>query len=229
MNSVLAVDLLKYRVNLIKGVLPGETTRTCTAAAGTLILEFGTLSRLTGIPKYEKAAKNAIRAIWTRRSKDRGLVGNTIDVRTGSWLSRTASTGAGVDSFYEYLWKAYLAFEEEGYLRVFKRAYRAAQTEMKFGSWHLDVDIFTGGDKLMNGFTVSALQAFWPGMQASFGDIEEAELTHRGYFEIWKKYRAMPELFDVSRRGSFVKGSGSSYFLRPELAESKCFPVVADL
>ena len=35
-------------VNLRYGVPPGETPITCTAGVGTFIVEFGTLSRLTG-------------------------------------------------------------------------------------------------------------------------------------------------------------------------------------
>lgn len=41
-------------VNLRHGVPPGETTVTCTAGVGTFILEFSTLSRLTGDPVYEE-------------------------------------------------------------------------------------------------------------------------------------------------------------------------------
>lgn len=41
-------------VNLSNGVPKGETTITCTAGIGTFILEFGTLSRLTGDPIYEE-------------------------------------------------------------------------------------------------------------------------------------------------------------------------------
>ncbi len=36
-------------VNLLRGVPQGETTITCTASIATFILEFGTLSRLTGM------------------------------------------------------------------------------------------------------------------------------------------------------------------------------------
>lgn len=42
-------------VNLRYGVPVGETTITCTAGIGTFIVEFGTLSRLTGDPLYEEA------------------------------------------------------------------------------------------------------------------------------------------------------------------------------
>jgi hypothetical protein len=41
------------RVNLISGVEKNEVKFTCTACAGTLVLEFGLLSRLVGDSKYE--------------------------------------------------------------------------------------------------------------------------------------------------------------------------------
>ena len=41
-------------VNLRNGVPVGETSITCTAGVGTFILEFGTLSRLTGDPLFEE-------------------------------------------------------------------------------------------------------------------------------------------------------------------------------
>lgn len=55
-------------VNLRHGVPKGETTVTCTAGVGTFIVEFGTLSRLTGDPIFEKAAIRAIRSLWKYRS-----------------------------------------------------------------------------------------------------------------------------------------------------------------
>lgn len=42
-----------------QGALPEETRVTCTACAGTLLLEFGALSRLTGNPVYEERARQA--------------------------------------------------------------------------------------------------------------------------------------------------------------------------
>ena len=41
---------------------------TCTAGVGTTIIEFGTLSRLTGNLVYEEAAMRALRALWHYRS-----------------------------------------------------------------------------------------------------------------------------------------------------------------
>ena len=43
----------------MQGVSEQETRVTCTACAGTLLLEFGLLSRLTQKQVYEEAARNA--------------------------------------------------------------------------------------------------------------------------------------------------------------------------
>lgn len=55
---------------------------TGTAGAGSLIIEFGVLSRLTGDSRFERAAYKAFFAVWNRRS-DIGLVGNSINSWTG--------------------------------------------------------------------------------------------------------------------------------------------------
>jgi mannosidase alpha-like ER degradation enhancer 1 len=71
------------RVNLVRGVPPTETNETCTAGAGTLLLEFGVLSRLTGEDRFEGLARNALLELWKRRSS-LNLVGNVINIQTGS-------------------------------------------------------------------------------------------------------------------------------------------------
>lgn len=63
-----------------------ELTETCSAGAGSLVLEFTTLSRLTGDPRFEQLAKRAFWAIWERRSST-GLIGSGIDAETGHWTS----------------------------------------------------------------------------------------------------------------------------------------------
>lgn len=60
-------------VNLLRGVNPTETPITCTAGVGTFILEFSTLSHLTGDPVFENVARKALSALWKTRS-DIGLV-----------------------------------------------------------------------------------------------------------------------------------------------------------
>ncbi len=82
-----------------------ELTETCSAGAGSLVLEFTTLSRLTGNPLFEQLAKQAFWSIWKRKSAI-GLVGSGIDSETGQWTSPFTGIGAGIDSFYEYAAKA---------------------------------------------------------------------------------------------------------------------------
>ena len=69
---------------------------TCTACAGTNLLEFAALSRVTGNPEYEAKARKAMEAIWERRHHGHDLVGTTIDVHNGEWTRKGAAGGGGV-------------------------------------------------------------------------------------------------------------------------------------
>ena len=51
----------------------------------------------------------ALSQLWSMRSP-LDLVGSSIDMTTGWWNDRLGGTGAGADSFYEYLLKAYVLF-----------------------------------------------------------------------------------------------------------------------
>ena len=74
------------------------------AEIGTSLLEFGTLSKLTGNPVYFQKAKDALVALFSRRSTI-GLVGEWINVQTGEWVDSTSHIGGGIDSYDEYLLK----------------------------------------------------------------------------------------------------------------------------
>ena len=67
----------------MKGPPADSTSETCSAGAGSLLLEFGLLSRLTGDPQYEIAAHNALVKVWKLKSP-LGLLGNSFDATTGS-------------------------------------------------------------------------------------------------------------------------------------------------
>lgn len=77
-----------------------ETTETCAAGAGSLVLEFTTLSRLSGDPRFEQAAHRAFFAIWHRKS-ELDLVGSGVDSVTGQWVSPI--TGVSTTSPYSCL------------------------------------------------------------------------------------------------------------------------------
>src|SRR5437763_11625627 len=67
-------------VNLKTGQI--RDAKTNPAETGTLLLEFGTLSKLTGKSIYYEKAMRALMETFKRRSSI-GLVGSTIDVETG--------------------------------------------------------------------------------------------------------------------------------------------------
>lgn len=90
-----------------------EITETCSAGAGSLVLEFTTLSRLTGDPRFEQLAKRAFWAVWSRRSEI-GLIGAGIDAESGVWIGPYAGIGAGTDSFFEYAFKTYILLSGHG-------------------------------------------------------------------------------------------------------------------
>jgi len=69
------------------------------AETGTLLLEFGTLSKLTNNPVFYDKAKRALVETYNRRSPI-GLVGCGINVETGSWTDADSLGSGGIDSDY---------------------------------------------------------------------------------------------------------------------------------
>ncbi|CAI5978118.1 unnamed protein product, partial [Closterium sp. NIES-65] len=201
-------------VNLRHGVLRGESKVTATAGGGTLALEFGVLSRLTGDPVFEDVARNAVRALWARRSS-LGLLGAHIDIFTGEWTHKDAGVGTSIDSFYEYLIKAHILFGDFEYLHIFQGAYDAVMTHIFHDPWYVEVnmDVAVVVWPLFN-----SLQAFWPGLQVMIGDVDRAARSHRAFFSVWRRYGFTPEGFNLAQ--SAVQPGQTSYPLRPELAES---------
>lgn len=92
------------------GVPYNTINETCTSGAGSLLLEFGVLSRLLGDPTFEGLARRTNKAIWNLRDNDTGLLGNVLDIQTGEWVGLLSGLGAGLDSYYEYLLKVHSHF-----------------------------------------------------------------------------------------------------------------------
>ena len=202
-------------VNLRHGVRPGETTETNVAAVGSFTLEFGVLSRLTGDARFETAAKRAVRALWSMRDPGLDLLGNTLDVRRGTWTSRSGGIGAGCDSFFEYLLKAHVVLGDAEYLDIFNDAYVAAMRHYHDDGWYHEANLHTGAPTHLQ---ATSLQAFWPGMQTLFGDVEAANRTHARFASVWRRFGMFPERFMY--RENKVHASEKYYPLRPEFAES---------
>ncbi|XP_054832204.1 ER degradation-enhancing alpha-mannosidase-like protein 1 isoform X2 [Eublepharis macularius] len=212
------------RVNLRTGVPSGSNNETCTAGAGSLLVEFGILSRLLGDSTFEWVARRAVKALWNLRSNDTGLLGNVVNIQTGHWVGKQSGLGAGLDSFYEYLLKSYILFGEKEDLEMFNAAYRSIQNYLRRGReacnegegdppLYVNVNMFSG--QLMNTW-IDSLQAFFPGLQVLIGDVEDAICLHAFYYAIWKRYGALPERYNWQLQAPDVL----FYPLRPELVES---------
>jgi hypothetical protein len=53
------------------------------------------------------------------------LVGSTINVETGQWIDTTSHISGGIDSYYEYLLKSWLLFEDKDCKRMWEASVKA--------------------------------------------------------------------------------------------------------
>jgi hypothetical protein len=206
-----------HRINLKKGMLQDAPSITCPAAAGSLLVEMSYLSRLSDINEFEEKARNAVLALWLRRS-NLDLLGSAIDVFSGEWLESHVSIGAGLDSYFEYLLKYHVVSGNSMFLQMFNISYNAVESHINHDDMHIEVDMHFGR-RYIRSRRVSALQAFWPGLQVLAGYVSSAIRSHEKLFELWNKFGAMPELFDLTGKGSVISWARTSP-LRPELIES---------
>ncbi|XP_048464492.1 ER degradation-enhancing alpha-mannosidase-like protein 2 [Rhincodon typus] len=204
-------------VNLMNGVNPTETPVTCTAGIGTFILEFATLSHLTGDPVFEEVARKALDALWNSRS-DIGLVGNHIDVETSKWVAQDAGIGAGIDSYFEYLVKGAILLQDEKLMSSFLDYEKVIKNYTKFDDWYVWVQMYKGTVSMP---VFQSLDAFWPGLQSLIGDINNAMKTFHNYYQVWKQYGGLPEFYSIPQGSTVDKREG--YPLRPELVESAMY------
>lgn len=73
------------KINLKRGISPElkHQSDTCTACAGTIILEWAALSRLTGNPIYEEKSRKAMDFLWNQRNHGSDLMGTVLNVHSG--------------------------------------------------------------------------------------------------------------------------------------------------
>ena len=207
-----------------------EITETCTAGAGSLVLEFTTLSRLTGDLRFEEAAKKAFDAIWNRRSAI-GLVGAGVDAESGLWTGANSGIGAGVDSFFEYAFKGYVLLagnaDESYFLQVWEKSRAALERHVLVrepATWWNNVHVNTGAG-IQGGAWIDSLGGFFAGTLSQAGGASEEDdaldLAVKGnlvYSALWNRYNALPERFNT--RLSTIEGGLSWYPGRPEFVES---------
>ncbi|KAF2090370.1 glycoside hydrolase family 47 protein [Saccharata proteae CBS 121410] len=233
-NSRLNMDAEHGQCNYKTSTAAPEITETCSAGAGSLVLEFSTLSRLTGDKRFEKVAKEAFWAIWSRRSSS-GLIGSGIDAETGQWVSPYTGIGAGIDSFFEYALKSHillsgLPYESEdeinapeAFLFAWQDAHAGIRRHVYRGAMHqhphyIQVDLYTGA---MRAFWIDSLSAYYPGLLAMAGELDEAIETHLLYTALWTRYSALPERWSTAT-GNIEMGL-RWWGGRPEFIESSWY------
>ncbi|HJR10777.1 MAG TPA: glycoside hydrolase family 47 protein [Rhodanobacteraceae bacterium] len=206
---------LPYRfVNLRTGKVHGTVSNP--AETGTLILEFGTLGKLTDKPSFYAKAKRALVATFERRSKI-GLVGAGINVETGAWTDTDSSISGGIDSYYEYLWKCWRLFGDKDCLRMWKASISAANRyladDFHGELWYGHADMNSGRRTATE---YGALDAFFPGLLALSGGVKRAARLQNSSFRMWNLYGIEPEVLNYRA----MKIAYDGYALRPEIVES---------
>ena len=206
---------MPYRfVNLQTGKVSGAGSNP--AEIGTLMLEFGTLSKLLDNEEYYDAAKAAVVSLFNHCSEI-GLPGQWINVETGEWENKTSSISGGIDSYYEYLWKAWLLFGDKEFKDMYDAHMLALKQhlvdEQRGSTWFRQVDMNTGAETSTN---FGALDAFMPGLLSMSGEQELAISNQEACFYMWASNDIEPESFNYVTDEVL----NPTYALRPENLES---------
>ena len=186
------------------------------AETGTLLLEFGTLSKLTGKPVFYDKAKRALVETFRRRSPI-GLVATGLNVETGAWTDSDSHVSGGIDSYYEYLWKCWLLFGDKECLEMWNASipsiHQYLADDIGGELWYGHADMSTGK---RTETTYGALDAFFPALLALSGDIPRARRLQASSFKMWNLHGIEPEVVDYKT----MRVVAATYHLRPEIVES---------
>lgn len=201
-------------VNLRTGAVKGNISNP--AEVGSLLLEFGTLARLTGKQVYYDKAKRAVVELYRRRSRI-GLVGSAINVETGRWTDEESGIQGGIDSYYEYLLKCSILFHDKDCLRMWRASigpinkYLADQRSN--GLWYGRANMYTGR---RTETYYGSLDAFFPAVLALSGDVPRAARLQASSYLMWNVAGVEPEVFNYAK----MQIVNPAYPLRPEIIES---------
>jgi hypothetical protein len=203
-----------YSVNLATGDVQNPNINV--AEAGSYLIEFGILSQYTGNPAYYQAAIKSTRTLFERRS-DIGLLAENINVESGLWLNRVSHIGSGADSYFEYLYKAWLLFGDDELKRMWDVHHAAIQTYLQRDidgrRWYGRADYETGSPL---GTTITLWDAYYPALLSLAGHVELAEDSFDSWNWLWTTNNLVPMVYDAERDSVI----NPSYILNPEVIES---------
>lgn len=201
-------------VNLKTGQVRGNVSNP--AETGTLLLEFGMLSKLSNKPVYFQKAKKALVATYERRSSI-GLVGARINVETGEWVDQNSHIGGGIDSYYEYIYKCWRLFGDADCKAMWDTSIdsvnRYLGDEVDSGYWYGRANMQSGARTASR---YGALDAFMPALLVLSGDVERAKRLQDSGLRMWRIHGIEPESLDYKT----MTVTSASYHLRPEIIES---------
>lgn len=203
-----------FHINLKTGQPSGNTINV--AEAGSYLMEFGLLSYFTENPEYYQTAKRATKAVFDRRSEI-GLVGRDLNVETGEWTIIESMAGAYVDSYFEYLYKAWLLFGDpelktmyDAHIGPINRYLTDSDGDLL---WYGKSDMETGKRTATD---ITLWDAYLPGLLALSGDMPRAKKAHNAWDAVWNKNGAVSFSYDYQKDSVL-----NPYFqLNPEVLES---------
>ncbi len=201
-------------VNLRTGAVRGNISNP--GEIGTLLVEFGTLSKVTHNPVYFNTVKHAMMKVFELRAKT-GLVGEGIDVATGAWTRTDSHLSACIDSYYEYMVKCALLFGDADCRIMWDSSYAAISRYLadstSSGFWYGHAEM-KSGKRTKQWF--GALDAFFPAVLVLAGDIPRARQLQESCMKMWNLHGIEPEQLDYGA----MTVAGERYFLNPEIMES---------
>ena len=206
---------IPYRmINLRTGEKSGNVTNPC--EVGSMLLEYGMLSKLTGDPKYYDKCKRGVVAIYNLRGKT-GLMGSQINCDTGEWLDTHSHIRGGIDAYYEYLLKGYILFGDEDLKKMWESSLKGINTyledDSENGYWIGIADMNTGK---RTDTVFGALDCFWNGCLVLSGETERAVKLQESIYKMWTMEGIEPESIDYST----MQIKDAYYMIRPEAIES---------
>lgn len=165
--------------------------QTNVAEAGTLTMEWTTLSVLTGDRRFADAAEKAQSMLMSSQHFEGLIEGMWVDIRSGMLGERKITLGARVDSYYEYLLKYWLLGAGSGshklggqdeYLEAFRKAAAAVSKHLsrrseKEGLLLIGEQNNPGSGRVSN--KMDHLVCFWPGLIAL--GVERGALPREPY------------------------------------------------
>ena len=138
-------------------------------------------------------------------------------INTGEWKKTDSHLSACIDSYYEYMLKAALLFDDGDFKKMWLASYAAINAHLldssAAGFWYGHADMNTG-KRTKTWF--GALDAFFPAVLALYGDVSRAGRLMQSCYGMWARFGIEPEQYNYAT-GAVEK---APYYLNPEIIES---------